>query len=124
MTGTTTTTTNNSRLISTTIITTTTRPPVPVLNVAVIISLKYLSNIWRSLAFPLMNCETEPDLFWTRYCEFSEHNYIITRTNFMITSTKLYVLVVILPINDNIKFLKIIKQRFLKQFPRTNIDLK
>ena len=42
----------------------------------------------------------------------------------MITSTKLYVLVVILPINDNIKFLKIIKQRFLKQFSRTNIDLK
>ena len=42
----------------------------------------------------------------------------------MITSTKLYVLVVILPINDNIKFLETIKQRFIKQFPRTNIDVK
>ena len=124
MTTTTTTTTSNSRLISTTIITTTTRPPVPVLNVEVIISLKYLSNIWRSLVFPLINCETELDLFWAKYCEFSEHHYIITRTNFMITSTKLYVLVVILPINDNIKFLETIKQRFIKQFPRTNIDVK
>ena len=41
----------------------------------------------------------------------------------MITSTKLCVPVVTLPINDNIKFLENIKQAFKEQFLGTNIYL-
>ena len=41
-----------------------------------------------------------------------EQNNNITGVNFMITSTNLYVLVVTLSFNDNIKFLENIKQGF------------
>ena len=34
--------------------------------------LKYLSNFWRSLDFPLINCEIELDLKWSKYCEISQ----------------------------------------------------
>ena len=44
------------------------RPPVPNLNVEVTIPLKYLSNFWRSLDFPSINCEVELDLSWKRDC--------------------------------------------------------
>ena len=35
------------------------RPPVPTLNVEVTIPLKCLSNFWKSLDLPLINCEIE-----------------------------------------------------------------
>ena len=71
--------------------------------------LKHLSNFWRSLDLPLINCEIELDLSWTKDCVLSEHYNSITGTNFMIISTKLYVPVVTLSINDNIEFLENIK---------------
>ena len=36
-------------------------------NVAVAVSLKYLSNFWRSLEIPLINCKVELKLRWTMY---------------------------------------------------------
>ena len=33
-------------------------------NVKIIVSLKYLSNFWRSLNIPLINCEVELILTW------------------------------------------------------------
>ena len=42
------------------------------LNAKVVVPLKYLSNIWRSLDLPLINCEIELDLRWTRNCIISE----------------------------------------------------
>ena len=30
--------------------------------------LKYLSNFWRSLEMPLINCKVELKLKWTKYC--------------------------------------------------------
>ena len=88
------------------------RPPGPTLNVEVTIPLKYLSNFWRSLDLPLINCEIELDLSWTKDCVLIEQNDNITGVNFVITSTKLYVPVVTLSINDNIKFLENINQAF------------
>ena len=61
---------------------------------------------------PLINCEIELDLSWTKDCVLTEQNNNITGVNFVITSTKLYVAVVTLSINDNIKFLENIKQGF------------
>ena len=80
--------------------------------VEVTIPLKYLSNFWRFLDLPLINCERELDLSWTKDCVLIEHHNNIAGVNCMITSTELYVPVVTLSINDNIKFLENIKQGF------------
>ena len=37
-------------------------------NAKVVILLKYLSNFWRSLNIPLINCEVELILTWSRNC--------------------------------------------------------
>ena len=84
----------------------------PTLNVDITIPLKYLSNSWRFIDLPLINCEIELDLTWTKDCVFIEHHNNITVVNFMISSTKLYVPVVTLSIDDNIKLLENIKQGF------------
>ena len=34
----------------------------------VVVPLKYLSNFWRSLDLPLINCEIELDLTPSKYC--------------------------------------------------------
>ena len=84
----------------------------PILNIEVTIPFKYLSNFLRSLDLPLINCEIEPDLSWTKVCVLIEQNNNITSVNLVITSTKLYIPVVTLSINDNSKFLQNIKQGF------------
>ena len=63
---------------------------------------------------PFVNCGIELDLSWSKDCVLIEQNNNIADANFVITSTKLYVPFVTLSINDNIKFLKNIKQRFKK----------
>ena len=70
----------------------------------------YRDEVWRSLDLPLINCEIELQLKWTRNCVLIEKDNNITRLT--ITSTKLYVPVVTLSINDNIKFLENINQGF------------
>ena len=35
------------------------------------VSLKYLSNFWRSLEMPLINCKVELKPKWTKYCVLS-----------------------------------------------------
>ena len=42
------------------------------LNAEVVVPLKYLSNFWRSLDLPLINCEIELDLRWARNFVISE----------------------------------------------------
>ena len=39
---------------------------------AEVVPLKYLSNFWRSLDLPLINCEIELDLTWSKYCVISQ----------------------------------------------------
>ena len=53
------------------------------LNAEVVVPLKYLSNFWRSLDLPLVDCEMELDLPWTRYCKISE----ISRTFGLVPNT-------------------------------------
>ena len=71
----------------------------------------------------LINCEIELDLKWTKNCIkldlkwtkncvlIKEDNHI-TGVSFTISSSKLYVPVVTLSVNDNTKFLENIKQKF------------
>ena len=63
---------------------------------------------------PLINCEIELDLKLSKNCVLIEEDNHIIGVSFIITSTKLYVPVVTLSINDNIKFLENIKQGFKK----------
>ena len=68
--------------------------------------LKLLSDFWTFLDLPLINCEIELDLTWTKDCVLIKDHNNITGVIFIIPSTKIYVPVVTLSINDNIKFLE------------------
>ena len=59
-----------------------------------------------------MNCETELDLSWAKYCVLIEHHIDITGLNFMISNTKFYIPVVTFSITNNNKLLKNLKQGF------------
>ena len=41
-------------------------------NTEVVVPLKYFSSFWRSLDLPLINCEIELDLPWSKECVISE----------------------------------------------------
>ena len=43
-----------------------------ILDAEVVALLKYLSSFWRPRGLPLINCEKELDLSWSRYCIISE----------------------------------------------------
>ena len=47
--------------------------PVTAFNVEVIVLLKYFSTFCRSLDLPLITCEVELDLLWTKDCVLVKH---------------------------------------------------
>ena len=55
-----------------------------------------LSNFWRTLEMPLINCEINLILTWSEDCVISSTT---RETKFTITDTKLYVPVVICQVN-------------------------
>ena len=78
-----------------------------------------MRNCWRSLELPLLNYEIELDLRWVEDCLISEisrttsvaeDNSIEATAIFQINNAKLYFPVFTLPLNDNMKFLKHLKQ--------------
>ena len=73
------------------------------------IPLKYLSNFWRTLEMPLINCEVNLILTWSSTRVISSAT---GETKFAITETKLYVLVVTLSTQDNAKLLQQLKSGF------------
>ena len=73
------------------------------------VSLKYLSNFWRTLEMPLINCEVNLILTWSSTCVITDSNGAGT---FAITDTKLYVPVVTLSTQENTKFLQQLKSGF------------
>ena len=102
------------------------------LDTDVVVRLKYLSNFQKFLDWPLVNCEIELDLSWLEDCIISEisrtpevppnsaanlptDRFLPKQTTggpFQINSTKLYVPVVTLYMDDNINCLENIKQWF------------
>ena len=78
-------------------------------DVEIMVPLKYLSNFWRTLEMPLINCEVNLILTWSSTC-------VITNSNgagrFAITDRKLYVPVVTLSTQENTKFLQQLKSGF------------
>ena len=85
-------------------------------NVKIAVPLNYLCNFWRSLAMSLINCKVELSLIWGEKCILSGIEDAAgttgTAANFKITDTKLYVPVVALLIEDNIKLTKQLNDRF------------
>ena len=63
-------------------------------NVEIMVPLKYLSNFWRTLEMPLINCEVNLILTWSRSCVIVSSNDADQNATFAITDTKLYVPVV------------------------------
>ena len=91
-------------------------------NAEVVIPLKHLSNFWRNLNIPLINCEVEIILTWTKNCILADMRTRDAGNNnnppaivapsgaiFEIKDTKLYVLVVTLSKENDIKLLEKIK---------------
>ena len=69
-------------------------------------SLKYLSNFWRTLEMPLINCEISLQLKWSRICIIVAGTTNNQNPSFRINDTKLYVPVTTLSFQENIKILK------------------
>ena len=90
--------------------------------VEIAVPLKYLSNFWRALKMPLINCEVSLILTWSRECVITSTERRIIRntrsgaspttTTFQITDTKLYVPVVTLSTEDDNNFLEQLKSGF------------
>ena len=72
-------------------------------DVKIAVPLKYLSNFWRILEIPLINCEIGFGFTWCNKCVVSS---AVGITELKRTDTKLYVPIVTLSTNDNVKLLK------------------
>ena len=87
--------------------------------VKIAVPLKYLSNFWRSLEMPLINCKVELSLNWIENCVLTSAaigaNANATGADsatFKITDAKLYVPVVTLSAEDNVKLVKQLNEGF------------
>ena len=81
----------------------------------VVIPLNYFSNFWRSLDIPLINCEVEIILTWTKNCVLADMtvaNNPPSGLEFQITDTKLYVSVVTLSKENDIKLSEKLRSGF------------
>ena len=81
-------------------------------SVAIIVPLKHLSNFWRTLEMLLINCEFSLFLTWSWTCVIPSTT---GETKFKITETKIYVTVVTLSTQDNVK----LRQQLKSGFKRT-----
>ena len=90
-------------------------------NVEIIVPLKYLSNFWKTLEIPLINCEVELILTWSADCVIIYSNVVNQVPIFTVTETNLYVPVVILSTQDNAKLLPQLKSGFKEQLVGINI---
>ena len=78
----------------------------------IIVPLKYLSNFWRTLGMPLINCEVILILTWSSTCVLIATGIPNQNATFAITDTKLYAPVVTLSTQENTKFFQQLKSGF------------
>ena len=77
-----------------------------------VVPLKYLSNFWRTLEIPLINCEVNLILTWSKDCVITNFEGL---GKFKTTEAKLYVPVVTLSTQDNAKLLQQLKYGFKRK---------
>ena len=87
--------------------------------VKIAVPLKYLSNFWRSLEMPLINCRVDLSLKWIKNCVLTTAaigaNANATGADgatFKINDAKLFVLVATLPAEDNVTLVKQLNEGF------------
>ena len=87
--------------------------------VKIAVPLKYLSNIWRSLEMPLINCKIELSSKQIENCVLTSaaigadaQATGADSATFKITDAKLHVLIVILSAEDNVKLSKLFSEGF------------
>ena len=80
--------------------------------VEIMVPLKYLSNFWRTLEIPLINCEANLIFACSRNCVIVSSNDANQDATFAMSDTKLYVPVVTLLTQDNAKLLQQLKPGF------------
>ena len=80
-------------------------------DVEIMVPLKYLSNFWRTLEMPVINCEIELILTWSKNSVIISTNIANQIPTFAITETTLHVSVVTLSTQDNAVIMTI-KKRF------------
>ena len=81
-------------------------------NVEIIVPQKYVSNFWRTLEMPLINCDINLILTWSTNCVIVSTNVANQNATIDKTDTKLYVPVVTLSTQDNSKLLQQLKSGF------------
>ena len=100
--------------------------------------LKYLSNFWRTLDKPLINCEVSLTLTWSENCVLTSRRYREavagnnpaaeinnpTGPRFKIKDTNLYVPVVTLAAQDDKKLLEQLKTGFKRTIKWNKYDQK
>ena len=79
------------------------------LNVKIVVPLKYLSNFFRSLEMPLINCKIKLNLTWKKESVLSTG---AGEAVFIINDTKLYVPIVTLSKKDNKDFIELQNKGF------------
>ena len=77
--------------------------------VKIAVPLKYLSNFWRLLEMLLINCKVELSLSWDPNCVLSN---LVQASTFKITDAKIYVSIVTLSIEGNVKLWKLLSEGF------------
>ena len=75
----------------------------------IVAPIKYLSNFWRSLEIPLINCKVELSLRRYEKCILS---YVAADPTFKIADAKLYVPIVTLKTGDNAKLSDLLTEGF------------
>ena len=80
-------------------------------NIKIVVALKYVSNFFRSLEFPLINTKLYMELNWTQNSVLSSINQ---NSIFQITRGELYIPVVTLNIEDNNKLSELLSEEFEK----------
>ena len=81
--------------------------------VKIAVPLKYLSNFWRSLEMPLINCKDEISLKWIENCILTIHSdddNNINKATFTITDAKRYIPIVTLSSENNVKLSKLLSE--------------
>ena len=73
------------------------------------VPLEYLNNFWRTLEMPLINCEVNLILTWSADYAIIYTDVANQIPTFTITETNLYVPVVTLSTQDNVKLLPQLK---------------
>ena len=94
--------------------------------VKIAVPLKYLSNFWRSLEMPLINCKIELSLMWIGNCILTINpnaNNNINKATFTITDEKRYVPIVTLKTEDNTKLSKLLREGFKRSIHQNKYEV-